>query len=324
MKAINLKKNRICLSTLIIGNLFVLGLLSSTSTIQNVFSIQDLHAGKVSKKNESVFFRFVPERKDDFAFENDLIAFRVYGPALRDSIEDSGFDCWMKRVTYPIIDKWYKENSQGKSYHQDSGEGYDGYSVGDSRGCGGLAIWDQQANRMIPSDTFTTWRIISLEKARGSFELDYEWMANGKKITETKRISLELGKRLFRVDSTFKVDGKPQALDIAIGLVMHEGKNGKVLKYRTQPKKGYIYVWEQIDKMGLGTGVVIDPKRVVSMQVLKENKKQYATHLIITTKVQANQTLTYYAGYGWAKANEITNHKKWDKYLKNFIKKETF
>ncbi|MEY3896376.1 MAG: hypothetical protein RLZZ214_1896, partial [Verrucomicrobiota bacterium] len=44
------------------------------------------------------FARFVPERSDDFAWENDLVAFRTYGPALRPGPENSGIDCWFKRV----------------------------------------------------------------------------------------------------------------------------------------------------------------------------------------------------------------------------------
>ena len=51
--------------------------------------------------------RFVPERLDDFAWENVKIAFRAYGLAARDRTENSGIDCWLKRVDYPIIDKWY-------------------------------------------------------------------------------------------------------------------------------------------------------------------------------------------------------------------------
>ena len=84
----------------------------------------------------NTFCRFVPERSDDFAWENDKIAFRAYGPALHASGENSGIDCWLKRVDYPIINKWYKENAEGKSYHKDHGEGYDPYKVGASRGCG--------------------------------------------------------------------------------------------------------------------------------------------------------------------------------------------
>tara|TARA_A200000159_G_scaffold161456_2_gene183444 strand:- start:3798 stop:4106 length:309 start_codon:yes stop_codon:yes gene_type:complete len=69
--------------------------------------------------------RHVPERLDDFAFENDKVAFRLYGPALQASAENNGTDCWLKRVDYPIIDKWYQRHAQGKSYHEDTGEGYD-------------------------------------------------------------------------------------------------------------------------------------------------------------------------------------------------------
>ena len=66
--------------------------------------------------------------------------------------EDSGFDAWLKRVDYPIINKWYKENTQGKSYHKDHGEGYDPYKVGSSRGCGGLALWID--GKMVSSNVF--------------------------------------------------------------------------------------------------------------------------------------------------------------------------
>ena len=53
------------------------------------------------------YARLVPERKDDLAWENDKVAFRVYGPALRSGPEDSGIDVWCKRVARPVIDKWY-------------------------------------------------------------------------------------------------------------------------------------------------------------------------------------------------------------------------
>ena len=39
------------------------------------------------------YARFVPERSDDFAFENDKVAFRIYGPALKNSGVNNGIDC---------------------------------------------------------------------------------------------------------------------------------------------------------------------------------------------------------------------------------------
>ncbi len=50
--------------------------------------------------------RHVPERKDDLAFESDKVAFRIYGPALKDSTERSGIDCWLKRVDLSDTDEY--------------------------------------------------------------------------------------------------------------------------------------------------------------------------------------------------------------------------
>jgi hypothetical protein len=54
----------------------------------------------------------------------------------------SGVDTWLKKVEYPIINKWYKETLVDKtgSYHEDTGEGLDNFHVGVSRGVGGIAV----------------------------------------------------------------------------------------------------------------------------------------------------------------------------------------
>ena len=72
------------------------------------------------------YSRFVPTRIDDYTWENNRVAFRTYGPAAQDLIENgqkggiisSGIDCWLKKVDYPVIDKWYKASEEeGISYH---------------------------------------------------------------------------------------------------------------------------------------------------------------------------------------------------------------
>src|SRR3569832_9603 len=79
--------------------------------------------------------RFVRERHDDFAWENDRVAHRVYGPALetypKEMLISSGIDVWVKRVPKLLINEWYMTDV----YHQDHGEGADFYSVGKTRGC---------------------------------------------------------------------------------------------------------------------------------------------------------------------------------------------
>lgn len=261
------------------------------------------------------FCRFVPERSDDFAWENDKIAFRAYGPALKEKGEDSGFDAWLKRVEYPIINKWYKENAEGKSYHTDHGEGYDPYKVGGSRGCGGLALWID--GKMVPSNVFTGWKIIKCEPEESVFVLSYEWKHGGDTYTEEKQISIKLGDRLFKSTSTFKKNGKvARELPIAVGLVRHH----KTDLVSVKPSKGWMSIWEPIDDSELGTGVVIDPDRIVGIEHVETGKK-LEDHALFITKTDANGQLEYYAGYGWAKAGEIKTSNGWNKYLTDFARK---
>ena len=82
------------------------------------------------------------ERRDDFAWENDRIAHRMYGKALetwaQEPLTSSAVDVWFKRTRRLVINDWYMVDD----YHRDHGEGADMYSAGKSRGCGGNGIWD--------------------------------------------------------------------------------------------------------------------------------------------------------------------------------------
>ncbi|KAA1261960.1 hypothetical protein LF1_45210 [Rubripirellula obstinata] len=256
--------------------------------------------------------RFVPERSDDFAWENDKIAFRAYGPALRAKPEDSGFDCWLKRVDYPIIDKWYREASQGKTYHKDHGEGYDPYKVGASRGCGGLALWID--GKMVASDVFTDWKIVKNEPQESVFVLSYQWEHAGDQYQEEKQITIRMGERLFESQSTFRKNGELAAdLPIAIGLVQHHSHDA----VSKDLDSGWMSIWETIDGSDLGVGVVIDPDKIVEFKMLK-SKVDLESHALLITKTDENGQLKYHAGYGWEKAGEIKTDDEWHNYLTEF------
>ena len=88
--------------------------------------------------------RHAPERQDDFTWENDKVAFRMYGPECgKAGGVLSGIDIWSKQVDYPIIDLWYERNDAGEDYHTDRGEGADFYKVGRTLGAGGLGGFAQ-------------------------------------------------------------------------------------------------------------------------------------------------------------------------------------
>ncbi len=264
------------------------------------------------------FARFVPERSDDFAWENDLVAFRTYGPALRSGLENSGFDCWLKRVPYPIIYKWYMEDrlklpygNVAKSYHDDHGEGYDHYEVGDSRGCGGISVWAD--GELHNSDTFIAQRIIENAPQRVTFELDYASDLNGKILRETKRISLIMGQRLFQCDSRFTLDGKVAAnLDVAIGL----GPQIKGSVPAFSPKTGTMQLWEKLDGLGLGTGIAMDPSRVVKM--ISHADAAGLTQALCLARTDELGGIRWFSGFGWEGQGEITTAEKWTAHLQIF------
>ncbi|MCX6896881.1 MAG: DUF4861 family protein, partial [Verrucomicrobia bacterium] len=257
--------------------------------------------------------RFVPERMDDFAWENDLVAFRAYGPAIKASKEgeDSGIDCWFKRVKYPIIDKWYAGEPKGISYHKEHGEGGDAYHVGGSRGCGGLGIWAD--GKIITAGPYKEWKIISRTPEKSVFELTYEYDLAGRKIGERKRITIGLGRRLFRAESTFTENGRPAVLDIAIGIATHDGRATPTFN----AAQGWMSCWEKIEGHGVGCGVVIAPARVREMRELKSPTRD-ASHALLLTRTDAAGAVVYFAGFGWEKAGEITTPAVWEKYLADF------
>ena len=69
------------------------------------------------------------ERHDDFAWENDRVAHRMYGTGLetwkKEPLTSSGIDVWVKRARRLVINDWYMTDD----YHRDNGDGADFYSV---------------------------------------------------------------------------------------------------------------------------------------------------------------------------------------------------
>src|ERR1035437_2643159 len=101
--------------------------------------------------------RFVPERFDDFAWESDRIAHRIFGQGVikGEGLITSGADVWIKKDRGLIVDTMYAT----KHYHEDNGSFMDDYRVGKSRGCGGLGIWD--GKKLFVSSNWKNWKLIT-------------------------------------------------------------------------------------------------------------------------------------------------------------------
>lgn len=264
------------------------------------------------------YSRFVPERTDDYAWENDKVGFRTYGPnaqyrfenKLKEGTLSSGIDAWLKKVDYSIIDSWYKKYTEKTgSYHKDTGEGLDNFHVGSSRGVGGIAI--KQDTTFLISKNFVNWQTITTGPIRTSFILDYgTWDANGEKISEKKHISLDYGSNLSRLE--IELYG---AESIYAGLTLHK-KDGEPTQNN---KSGWISYWQPHDDSELGTAIVVPYNMMLSSELYDTSIKD-RSNLYAQIQVNKNKAV-YYAGFGWKKSGQFETKAAWEKYLNEFALK---
>ncbi|MBO0356641.1 DUF4861 domain-containing protein [Hymenobacter sp. BT186] len=282
-------------------------------------------AAQQPKSPYTTFARLVPERTDDYTWENDRVAFRTYGPEAERLVVakqpggtlTSGMDCWLKRVPYPIIDKWYAGHvKEAGFYHKDRGEGYDPYHVGDSRGFAGIGIWENDS--LYVSRNFTGTKTLANGPIRTLFELSYApWQAGGRTVTEKKILSIDLGSNLTRFEEHISAD-KPLP-NVTIGTTLHAEPKGVRGEVKGEPQQGWFRYWEPMDDAFVGTGVVLAPGQVQNWKDHRTKAKEQS-HLLVIATPQANK-LVYYAGFGWTKSNQFKTAAEWDQYLATYAKR---
>jgi hypothetical protein len=261
-----------------------------------------------------VYGRAVPERKDDFAWENDKVAYRVYGPALQATGEiSSGIDVWSKRVSDLIVNDWYAKDAEGQrtknralTYHKDTGQGLDSYDVGLTRGCGGTAI--QSGGKFFVSKNYTQAKILANGPIRLQFRLQYAaWPASDMQVSEEKLITLDAGSHMNRIESTFSFEGAP-SVEAGVGLATHVHADTAA-----SPAEGILSVWEPLTDptAGMdGTGLVL-PAGVAAATTQADGN----VYFVLNAKPKV--PIVYYTGAGWSKG-DVNDQLAWQKYLKEF------
>ncbi len=259
-----------------------------------------------AKEDFRAYGRFVRERFDDFAWENDRIAHRTYGKALitwkGEPLTSSAIDIWSKRTSKLVINDWYMV----ANYHADHGEGVDAYSAGPTRGCGGSGIWSN-GQLYIPTN-FVDSRVLTNGPIRVMFELVYEpFDVNGVKVSQVLRVSLDAGSQLNRFHVSYQASGS-ESLALAIGL-----KKVKDEQKEFNQSGGWLTKWEPVEKnQGMqGLAVVVDPSAVDKVAEDKLN------HLVVLKPGLATP-ITYWAGFAWDRAGQITSAESWKSYIDQF------
>ncbi|WP_164110036.1 MULTISPECIES: DUF4861 family protein [Sphingobacterium] len=251
------------------------------------------------------YARYVPERFDDFAWENDVVAFRLYGKALEGRGDDAqGMDYWSKRTKDLIIDKWYKS----EDYHKDHGDGLDYYSVGQTLGAGDMALFF--GDQVHYTKHYRKFQILDNGPLRTTFKLSFETEDfDGQHISLSKTISLDAGKNFNKITIDL-TNNAAKNTPIVLGLAKRNETNPK---YEFDQENNTLAYWEpEIKNFGqTGTALII-PKRKVTF--LPNENKQF----LLKTIVKNHTPLTYYNGAAWNKAGKISSFADWEDFVEDY------
>jgi len=249
--------------------------------------------GKPAVVKPKTYARFVPERKDDFAWENDIAAYRMYGPALANENPSNGVDFWAKSTDKLVVDQRYKDDIyNGVSYHIDHGLGLDFYKVGHTLGCGGIAPYAN--GKLWVGDHYSSYKVIETGPLRTVFTLVYDSVKVGNSIyKEELTITATAGSILNK--GVVKLTGPAQNMELAAGVYLHDDK-GALKQNVANGTTGYAEEATSDSKVPSGrnyVGVYIP---------LKANKAfKEGEHALITGTYKVGDTFTYYFGGGWSK-----------------------
>jgi hypothetical protein len=205
-----------------------------------------------------------------------------------------------------VINDWYMTDD----YHQDHGEGADLYSAGLTRGCGGSGLW--AADRLWVSRAFVESRVLANGPLRVMFELVYEpFTVDGISVSEVKRITLDAGHQLNHVQSFYKAytrPGREKPLVCGIGLKTVKGED-----LAFNPERGWLAKWEPVAKNGgeQGLAIVVGPGQAVKRVTDELNS-------LVLINLGESNIATYWAGFCWDKAGDITDFEAWQRYIDGF------
>lgn len=282
-------------------------LIFQSSVTANSTKTYTIKAGTPAPVETIVTGKQYPERVDDIAWENDRIAFRLYGPALQASGEKAyGYDIWAKRATGLVVAERYRKELQDKiSYHKDNGNGLDYYKVGPTLGAGTAALINTDGSIIYPW-CYKTYKVLDNGPLRFTVELTYPATTiNGQAgVVEKRLLSMDAGTQFNKVSVQY--EGLKTETQIATGIVLHDSASVKNHMINVE-KKVYAYADPASPKNGQQYVAVFNPNGWSAVKTAyfdKEERKMRANsfgHLLGLNTYKQNDSYTYYFGAGWSK-----------------------
>lgn len=291
--------------------------------------------------------RCYPERMDDMAWENDLVAFRAYGPALQAKGERGfGYDLFTKyNTTEPMLEAMYAkernketlakiaelkktdpkaaaELSRERSYHIDHGYGMDCYAVGPTLGAGVAALMVNDT--IIYPWCYKNQEILDNGPLRFTVKLEFTPLTvkGDSTVVETRLITLDAGSHLNKTAVSYS--NLKETLPIVAGIVLHEpdgavvadAANGYItyVDPTTGPDNGKIFMGAAVP------AVVKDAKTVLFSEKEKKERNNADGHVLAVSDYEPGSEYVYYWGFAWDKA-DIKTADAWNRYMADFAQK---
>lgn len=244
------------------------------------------------------YARYVPERFDDFAWENDVVAFRLYGKALEGRADDAqGMDYWAKKTDKLVLNDWYKTDD----YHEDHGEGLDYYSVGQTLGAGDIALYTDSG--IVFTKHYRVHEILENGPIRTTFVLHYEpEMIQDQEVQLSKMITIDAGSHFNKIDIALQNKSRPNT-DIALGLAKRSADSPP--EYQLGKANRHLAYWEPKHERYGHTGVAI---------ILPAGRARFVdenSQFLLVRSLTKNRSLTYYNGASWSGAGKINTAADW-------------
>lgn len=255
------------------------------------------------EKEKRVMARYVPERADDFVFENNLVAGRFYGKALEGNPTSPGIDIWVKLPGSLVADQWYKGAMEDPDYYHHDHGGKDCYKVAVSLG-GGASAPLVDGKLCYPATNYRSFDMLEEGSEKVVFVLHYPaWQASDSiSVSLDKKVTVLPDTHFCEVEDTYTFTGA-ESLTIAAGVNRHPAQE-TLSEECLAP--GIYALWEHASDQSIEPEDGMLGVAVVMPGAEKAYADEALDHSLCVKTVKPGETLTYYYGSCWSKADVKT------------------
>ena len=281
-----------------------------------------------------------PERKDDFAWENDRGAYRVYGPALERTGERSyGIDVWTKNTPELVVDQRYHtedvvmmplvdslrrvDRHRGDSlyrtisYHHDHGRGLDPYKVGATLGCGAPAL--MVGDSIVMPYCFATCRVLDEGPLRLTVRLTQSpYVVLGDTVVEERTVTLDKGSNFNRMTVSYR--GLSHPLSFCSGVVIQREDPQPVVLGPNYVSYVDPTDQPQVHQAPLYVAALFPNGSVATRrQPAAQSRAGYDGHALGIVDDYHGQPYTYYFGSAWSRY-DVRTPQEWQQRIEWFLR----